>query len=311
VNSGIAEQRTTSASLVMRLLIWVIRLAPKILPDAGPELLEQLRSRPAPKDAPMPSSFNKRFQVERWSAEGQDCVTLHPKSGPGTQHIIYLHGGAFVFPLYKFHWSLAAALVETTGASITVLLYNVVPQSSHRDAEALADAVFREISSEWPPARVAICGDSAGGNMAAALALRLAAGKGEQAGKLILFAPWLDVALVDEKAREVEPHDVMLKIEPLRVMGELWAGDRRLDDALVSPLYASQEQLRALPPTAIFQGQHDIFVVDSRSYAERAKAAGNPVELYEYAAAPHVFMALTMTREAKDCFQLMREFMER
>jgi len=50
--------------------------------------------------------------------------------------------------------------------------------------------------------------------------------------------------------------------------------------------------------------------VDSRTFAARLREAGIDAKLYEYEGAPHVFMAITPTREAKDTFALLRQFLE-
>lgn len=302
------ELRTQKPSLLMRLLTWLITKQPSAFPTDQEQMRQSLATRDKPEDAPMPSSLEKRFRVERSTVEGHDCVTLHPKSGPGEDHILYFHGGGFVLPMFKEHWPLVAALVDATGASVSIPMYPVVPETEYSAAEAMIDALFAETARKWPPEKIVLAGDSAGGNMAAALAVRLARAGGAQAGKLVLFAPWLDVTLADPGSREVEPLDVMLNVDPLRVMGEAWAGSRDAKDAAVSPLYADAELFAKLPPTAIFQGRHDLFVVDCRNYARKALEAGHPVKLYEYEGAPHVFMAITMTREAKDCLRLVADF---
>jgi acetyl esterase/lipase len=145
--------------------------------------------------------------------------------------------------------------------------------------------------------------------MALTLALRLVRDGGAMPGKLALFAPWLDLGLADPAIAAVEPHDVMLKIGTLRACGALVAEGRAMDDPAVSPLYASTQDLAQLPPTRIFTGRHDIFIIDSRSFLGKLRAAGVDAKLYEYEAAPHVFMAITPTREAKDVFGLLREFL--
>lgn len=302
------ELRFAKPSFLMRLLVWVLSKRPSPFPDEPEALRKALDEREPPADAPIPDAFKSRFIIEDWIAEGQKCVTLHPASGKSGRHIIYFHGGGFILPMFKEHWPLVAALVKATGASVTVPLYEVVPEASYERAEALADAVFAKLAAEDGASNITLAGDSAGGNMAAALAVRLARRGSGQAGHLVLFAPWLDVTLSDEASRMVEKVDVMLRVDSLRVMGDLWAGERDPEGEGVSPLYASPEVLAALPPTAIFQGRHDIFVVDCRNFARKAATAGHPVQLYEYGGAPHVFMALTPTREAKDCLALVRDF---
>ncbi|MEQ8410070.1 MAG: alpha/beta hydrolase [Erythrobacter sp.] len=304
-----AELRSERASLLMRAVVWLMKRRKPVFPHSPEGFREKLARREPPQDAPMPAKFEQRFTVERRTVEGQEVVTLHPKSGPGEWHMLYFHGGGFVLPMFDVHWPLAAKLVETCGLSITLPLYNVVPESPASVQDALAHACFAQLAEAHAPERIVLCGDSAGGHMALALALRLARAAGPQPGRLALFAPWLDLAMKDEAMRAVEPHDAMLKIGTLRAAGEIYAGTRDPASAECSPLYTPTEQLAQLPPTRIWTGRHDLFIVDSRSFAGKLRDAGVDAKLYEYEAAPHVFMAITPTREAKDVFALMKGFL--
>lgn len=308
--SEVFKLRSSKPSLLMKLGKWLITRGPKVFPQAEEEVAPFLEARELPQDAELPAKIAKRFEVEQWECEGQPCVTLHPKSGKGEQHILYFHGGGFVLPMLDAHWPLVAALVDATGASLTVPLYEVVPESSHTVADRLADGAFARITQDWAPQNVTLCGDSAGGHMALALALRQVRAGSPKAGKLVLFAPWLDLTLADPASKTVEADDIMLRIGVLRPMGRAWSGDRDPDSPECSPLYAPPEELAQLPPTSIFVGRHDLFVVDCRTFAAKMRAAGNPAPLYEYAGAPHVYMALHFTREAKDTFRLVDQFMK-
>lgn len=305
---SIGELRSAKPSLLMRLLVWIVSKRPSVFPKAAEEVATFLDGRKLPPDAPMPDSFNSRFTVENWKAAGHDCVTLHPKSGKGANHILYFHGGGFVLPMFDVHWPLVAEMVDRTGASVTVPLYPVAPESSKQVQDGLADAVYAKLLEQWDAPGIILSGDSAGGHMALALALRSIRNGGAKPGKLALFAPWLDVTMADEAMREVEPHDVMLKVDALRALGAIWSGDEDPQSAECSPLYASHAELSQLPPTQIYVGRHDLFVIDSRTFTEKLSAAGGDVKLYEYAGAPHVFMAILPTRESKDCLKLVSEF---
>jgi acetyl esterase/lipase len=302
------ELRSAKPSLIMRLSEWLIKRQPDVFPKTTDGVNDYLRSRQLPPDAPMPPKYNKRFNVKQWQAAGHDCVTLHPRSGKGTRHVLYFHGGGFVLPMLKPHWPLVAAMVEQTGASLTVPLYPVAPESSREVQDDVADAAFATLMNEWDVSDIIFSGDSAGGHMALALALRQVRNEGARPGKLVLFAPWLDVTMADEAARAVEPNDAMLRVEALRAMGAAWAGGADPKSAECRPLYAPEAELAQLPPTQIFVGRHDMFVVDSRTFARRLNAAGGKAQLYEYAGSPHVFMAITNAREARDCLRLVAEF---
>ncbi|MFN2098900.1 alpha/beta hydrolase fold domain-containing protein [Altererythrobacter sp. MF3-039] len=308
--SEIFELRSSKPSLLMKLGKWLITRGPKVFPQAEEEVAPFLDGRDIPPDAELSDKIAKRFEVEQWECEGQQCVTLHPLTGRGEQHILYFHGGGFVLPMLDAHWPLVAALVDATGASLTVPLYDVVPESCYSAADRLADGAFARITRDWAPEKVTLCGDSAGGHMALALALRQVRAGSPKAGKLALFAPWLDLTLADPAIQAVEADDIMLRIRVLRPMGKAWAGGRDPASPECSPLYASREELAQLPPTAVFVGRHDLFVVDCRTFAAKMINADNAPELYEYAGAPHVYMALPFTREAKDTFRLVDQFMK-
>ncbi|MBA4009175.1 MAG: alpha/beta hydrolase [Erythrobacter sp.] len=302
------ELRIASPSLLMRAVKWMVGRQTPVFPLDEAGFHAQMAGRKLPLDAPMPAGFRQKFNVEERELGGHKVVTLHPKAGPAAWHMLYFHGGGFVKPMFKVHWPLVAAMVKRCGMSVTVPLYPVVPEAPYAAQDDLADSVWADLAARHDPARIILNGDSAGGHMALALALRLVSRGGPQPGKLALFAPWLDLGLVDPAIAAVEPHDVMLKIGTLRACGGMVAAGRAMDDPAVSPLYASAEALAALPPTRIWTGRHDLFIVDSRSFLTRLVEAGVDAKLHEYEGAPHVFMAILPTREAKDALGLLADF---
>lgn len=304
------ELRSPAPSFLMRAVKWLLAKRPPVFPDDEAGFHAVMAGRELPRDAAMPESFRSRFIVAEREVLGHRVVTIHPKSGPASWHMLYFHGGGFVRPMFKEHWPLVAEMVKACGISVTVPLYPVVPEAPYTTQDDLADAAYAELAAQHDPARIILNGDSAGGHMALALALRLVRRGGPLPGRLALFAPWLDLGLADPAIAAVEPHDVMLKIGTLRACGGLVAAGRAIDDPAVSPLYAPSGDLVQLPPTRIWTGRHDLFIVDSRTFAGRLRAAGVDARLYEYEAAPHVFMAITPTREAKDVFGLLRAFIE-
>jgi epsilon-lactone hydrolase len=303
------ELRSPAPSLLLRAVKWLVARRTPIFPHDVAGFHKAMTGRKLPLDAPMPGSFRRRFQCEERAVLGHKVVTLHPKSGPGVWHMIYFHGGGFIKPMFDMHWPLVAAMVKTCGISVTVPLYPVVPEAPYSAQDDLADAVWTELAARHEPSRIILGGDSAGGHMALALALRRVAAGAPRPGKLALFAPWLDLGLADPAIAAVEPFDIMLKIGSLRECGALVAAGRAMDLPEVSPLYAPAEALTQLPPTRIWTGRHDLFIVDSRTFLGRLLEAGVDARLYEYEAAPHVFMVITPTREAKDTIGLLREFL--
>lgn len=302
------ELRSAKPSILMRTIKWLMSKRPPVFPLDPEGLKPFFEGRELPKDAPMPESFRGRFMVEEWEAAGQKVVTLHPKSGAAEWHMLYFHGGGFVLPMFKEHWPLAQAMVEKLGVSVSLPLYEVVPEHSYARQDELADAAFAKLAETHDPAKIILNGDSAGGHMALSLALRLAKAGGAQPGKLALFAPWLDLTMADPAMQAVEPNDFMLKIGTLRGCGDIYAGSRETGSPECSPLYTSKAELALLPPTRIWTGRHDLFIIDSRTFTGKLRDAGVDAKLYEYEGAPHVFMAVVPTRESKDCLKLLGDF---
>jgi len=303
------ELRSAKPSILMRSVKWLMSKRTPVFPHTPEGFKNYMEGRALPRDAAMPNQFKHKYNVVHWTAAEHPVVTIHPKSGPAEWHMLYFHGGGFVRPMFKEHWPLAAAMVDQCGVSVTLPLYPVVPETSAQVQDAMADAERRKRSEDHDPAKIILNGDSAGGLMALSHALRLTKEGRPQAGKLALCAPCLDVTMSDPAIAAVEPHDIMLKIGTLRSCGEMFAGTRDPASEECSPLYTSKELLALLPPTRIWTGRHDLFIIDSRTFTGKLRDAGVDAKLYEYEGAPHVFMAVVPTREAKDTFGLLKDFL--
>jgi acetyl esterase/lipase len=219
---------------------------------------------------------------------------------------VYLHGGGYIFPLMRPHWTIIRALIEATGAAVTVPLYPLAPEHDHRPSWAMVDAVYEELLRTGAGARLALAGDSAGANLALSLAIRRRAAGAPLPDRLILFSPWLDLTLSDPAARQVEPRDGILAVDGAIQCGRWWVAEKDPRLPEFSPLYAG---LAGLPPMAVFQGTHDIFVADARSFQARAAAQGADLQYFEYEGGFHVFMGARNTRESRDVYRRVAGFL--
>lgn len=300
------ERAFERPSLRLKLAKTLFGLLSAPFPEAS-EIREKLAKRKPPQAAPMPKAVEKQFIVEKQNQRGVPVYRLTPREKRSDWQILYLHGGAYVNPLHAVHWGVLRALGKATGATITLPLYPLAPEHDYKPGRALVEDIYRQIRAENPGAKIAIAGDSAGGNFALGTALRLRNMGEPMPDALVLFAPWMDLTLADERARAIEPDDIMLTVDRLRICGEMWAGGDNPAREDLSPLRAG---LSGLPPMAIFQGTHDILQPDARSFAERAGAEGHPVIYCEYEGAFHDFMIATFTREAQHCYARLGEFLK-
>lgn len=287
------------SSLPMTLVKFLLgaRGKPLAHPDA---YRKSLLTRATPTVPPVPRTLRVLTDVQEDTLDGHTIYTLTPRDQRSDWHIIYTHGGAYVNEFSLPHWWIVEALIRATGATITVPIYPLAPQHTFRDAYPWLTRVYRRVLDSTPADRVVLAGDSAGGGLALGQALLWRDEGVPLPARLVLFSPWVDATMSNPGIAAVEPRDVMLAASGLRVCADFWAGGDDLHHPLLSPIYAN---LRDLPPTDIYQGIDDVFIVDARKFELAAHDAEVSVRLYEYRGAFHVFMGAVFTPEAQDVFQ--------
>jgi monoterpene epsilon-lactone hydrolase len=134
--------------------------------------------------------------------------------------------------------------------------------------------------------RIAIAGDSAGGGLTMAAALRLRELGLPPPGALVVFSPWVDL----REFPRVPPAagDVMIGESWVQECARFYLAGRDPSDPLASPVTAD---LRGLPPTLIQVGTDEVLLDDSRRLHRALVEAGVPVLLQEYPRRWHVFQA--------------------
>ncbi|RJF74533.1 alpha/beta hydrolase [Deinococcus cavernae] len=292
-------------SLQMRLMGGILRTQPKRFDDAEAFRRDRLNREP-PQAAPIPDSLQLQAYISHERLGEQSVFTLQPKWDGSDWHIVYLHGGAYAEELVSPHWAIIEALLHATGATITVPLYPLAPEHTHREAFEFLNKVNRRVLARTPSQRCVWCGDSAGGGLALAFVQHCRDAGLPLPAHLILFSPWLDVTLTNPEIAAIEPRDPTLSRPGTRVAGEWWAGGSDPRSPLVSPLYGNSE---GLPPIMIYQGTADILLPDVRRYVQQARQEGVDVRLHEFRGAFHVFMAATFTPEAKQVYAGIRRLL--
>lgn len=256
----------------------------------------------------VPASLRSLCDVSEFWLQDQKIIRLTPKKKASDDHILYIHGGAYIHELAPAHWSIITQLVKHTGATITVPIYALAPQHDYTKATAMMDALYDQITSGREGQRTFVAGDSAGGNFTLGLTLRRRDASKSLPDGLILYSPWLDFELKADGIRNIEPMDVMLGIGGIIVCGRWWAGSADPASPYFSMVNADTE---GLPPVAIFNGDRDLLVIDARRFAELCRSKGVETVYKEYPGGFHVFMGATFTPEARDVFRETKSFMEK
>lgn len=245
-----------SVAFVMRKTGFFRRL-PTDMPDF-PRFQAKLLAVPS-----APSSKNRRACLATESRYQDRVVwTLAPRGRPPTTHVLYWHGGAYIYPPTAAHWDFLARMASVHGWRITVPFYPLAPMTQVEQTIAFALDFTRDWMAQPIVGVRLMAGDSAGGGLTAATLLAARDAGLAMPDRAILICPWLEIAPDHPDQARIEPRDAVLTRKGLRSAGEMYVGVLGMDDPRASPLRGNWS---GLPPMLVFGGGDDIFVTDARA----------------------------------------------
>jgi epsilon-lactone hydrolase len=203
--------------------------------------------------------------------------------------IIHMHGGWFNWGTAQAYRKLAGHIALSAGADTFIPEYRLAPEHPFPAAVRDAEACYRGLV-EKGITKIALTGDSAGGNLALVL-LSIASAKASKGG----IAPVCAVALspVTDLALTSESFDTRAEADPFFTKPQAaglvhsYLGDTDPENPLASPLYGD---LGGLPPIRVHVGDDEVLLDDSRRYVARAIAAGVDAKLHVWMGMPHGFV---------------------
>ncbi|GAC1317321.1 MAG: alpha/beta hydrolase [Collimonas sp.] len=211
----------------------------------------------------------------------------------GQPTIVFFHGGGFVLGSVELMDDIARKLCRDIDAVVVSVDYRLAPENpfpaAHDDALAVTLWAIRHVSIlGGDAARIAVAGESAGGNLAASTAITLR-DMGLGVSAQLLIVPGIDMArdtaIFDAKNRDFP----MLSPADLRDVARLYMGgnDAAASTFPPSPMHAAD--FSGLPPAIIAIAGHDALYEEGLTYAERLEAAGVPVWLHRFEDMFHPF----------------------
>jgi acetyl esterase/lipase len=216
--------------------------------------------------------------------------------------VIYTHGGGWVLGDRETHDRLVRELTIGTNAVFVFVDYDRSPESRYPDAVEESYAVLKYVT-EHPDefgvdaSRVAIAGDSVGGNMTAVVALFAKERNGPEIKAQLLFYPVTDASMSTASYEQFAEGPWLTK----KAMEWFW--DQYLPDVSkradvhVSPINATSEQLKGLPQTLLFVDENDVLRDEGEAYGRKLAAAGVRVTSVRYNGTIHDFMLLNPIAE--------------
>jgi acetyl esterase len=268
-------------------------------PDSLPtpeEARGQFRKMVEMLDEPPPASVQVS-DLTCPSPAGLIPLRLYTPQGSGARSLLlYFHGGGWMQGGLETHHGACGKLAAWAGCLVLAVDYRLAPEHRFPSGLEVCLAVWRWLVASAAtlgadPARLAIGGDSAGSNLAAAVCQALVARSEPAPAAQLLIYPSLDLGW------QLPSHQELADAHILPCIRVQWYTDLYLSspeqaaDVRASPLWA--DDLHGQPAAMIVTAGFDPLLDDGHQYAERLEAAGTPVTYREFPGQIHAFMSLT------------------
>ena len=246
--------------------------------------------------------------VEDLTVEGGPSGTVsvrivRPSGATGILPVVlYIHGAGWVFGNSHTHDRLVREIATGTSAAVVFPNYSLSPEAAYpvalEECYAVAQWVARDGHTRaLDGARMAVAGDSVGGNMAAAVTLLASRRAGPRFASQVLFYPVTDASF-DTASYEQFSEGFFLRRDAMQWFWDQYtksADDRAQSTA--SPLRASLDELRGLPPALVITAEADVLRDEGEAYASRLREAGVAVTAVRYLGIIHDFVMLNALRD--------------
>jgi acetyl esterase len=252
--------------------------------------------------------------VQEIDLQGYSLQIVRPRhTSEPLPAVMFFHGGGWVLGDVKTHDRLVREIAIGVNAAVVFVSYTLSPEARYPGAVEECYSATRYVHDHAAtlnidPSRLAIVGDSSGGNLAAAVALMAAQRGGPSLRLQVLLYPVLDCDF-GTPSYEAFGEGFNLDRETMKWFWNLYAPDaeERLQP-LASPLRATLAELSLLPPALIVTSEYDVLRDEGEAYAQKLGDAGVTVTAVRIPGTVHGFAmvdALAETPGAVDCLRLV------
>jgi acetyl esterase len=216
--------------------------------------------------------------------------------------VLYTHGAGWVFGNAHTHDRLVRELTVRAEAASVFVDYSLSPEAKYSTALDEIYSVLEWISARGPehaldPSRIAVAGDSVGGNMTAATTIRAKQRGGPAIAAQLLFYPVTD-ARFDTASYDQFDSGYFLSREGMKWFWDQYTTDTdQRAEITASPLRASLVELKGLPPALVIVGEADVRRDEGEAYAAKLREAGVPTTAVRYQGIIHDFVMVNAMRD--------------
>jgi acetyl esterase/lipase len=271
----------------------------QIPPAEGREAVDDVQS----GDIAKPAVDEEWITVEGGPTGSVRARIVKPAGAEGTLPVIlYIHGAGWVFGNAHTHDRLVRELAVGAGAAVVFPEYDRSPEHRYPVALEQSWTVARWVVTDGAgkgldPGRIAVAGDSVGGNMSAALTLLAKERGGLPLVQQVLFYPVTDASF-DTGSYHQFAEGYFLRRDGMQWFWDQYTTDQaQRAEITASPLRASTEQLTGLPPALVITAEADVLRDEGEAYANKLRTAGVPVTAVRFQGIIHDFVMLNALRE--------------
>ncbi|WP_299839360.1 alpha/beta hydrolase [uncultured Jannaschia sp.] len=228
-------------------------------------------------------------------------VTVHVVRPDGTEGetlpgVVYFHGGGWILGNFTTHERLIRELADQSGAAMVFVDYAPAPEQKHPVQLEQDFAVLQHVAENAgeygiDPERLALAGDSVGGQMVAVVA-QMAKEDGPELDAIAMLYPVTTANLTSESYELFADGPWLSKASMEWFWDAYLPEDADASDPMISPLNDSEDELADLPPALVITDANDVLRDEGEAFAAKLVRAGVPTEQARYEFTMHDFMML-------------------
>ncbi|MBR1421941.1 MAG: alpha/beta hydrolase [Ruminococcus sp.] len=230
----------------------------------------------------MPKEKGVRFK--RLRADGLSFEIAIPDKILSKNIIVYIHGGGFVSGSAVSSRGYSSMLCAYSGCRVIAVDYSLAPEKPFPYGFNDCCLIVERIAEKLPKAKIALVGESAGGNLCVGLGLKYA----NKISSVTVHSPFMDfTGKLDRTEHKIR--DFTVKIGCLKPLNEIYVVKNSADDPYISPVFGD---FAGFPPTFITCDANETLFADSIWLYRKLKGLGIAVKMIEMRGAFHAFSTI-------------------